>query len=79
MDIYADKHYAAVIYVHSEDKKEIARIPFMAEWPNEEDFDQAFAKVVKALKEAYYFWPADGEGDHLHIRVVRQDTYVNLV
>ena len=53
MDIYADKHYAAVIYVHSEDKKEIARIPFMAEWPNEEDFDQAFAKVVKALKEAY--------------------------
>ena len=79
MDINADPQYTAIIYVHSEKNEEenelIAQVPFMAEWSNEEEFDEALNQAVKSLHAAYQFWP----GEYVHIRVVRQHTYVNMV
>jgi len=74
MHIYADMQYTAIIYVHSDENELIAQIPFMAEWSNEEEFDEALNQAVKSLHDAYQFWP----GEYVHIRVVRQHTYVNM-
>lgn len=68
-------HHDAIIIVHTEKGEVLAQIPFLCEFDNQEEFEEALTKTISGLKDAYRFWP----GEYVHIQTILRQTYVNMV
>lgn len=68
-------YYDAIIVVHTDKGEVLAQIPFLCEFENREEFDEALTKTISGLKDAYQFWPAE----YVHIQTIQRQTYVNMV